>query len=117
MKYDYLIVGSGLFGCTFANLAIQHNQTCLIIDKRNHPFGNCYTTNLYNIDIHEYGPHIFHTNNQNIWNYVNQFSKFNSFIYKPKVIYQDKLFSFPINLMTFYQIWGIKTPDEALKKN
>jgi UDP-galactopyranose mutase len=116
VKYDYLIVGSGLFGCTFANLAINNNQKCLIIDKRNHSFGNCYTNNLYNIQVHQYGPHIFHTNNENIWNYVNKFDTFNAFIYKPKVVYKDKIFSFPINLMTFYQLWDIHTPIEAISK-
>jgi len=116
VKYDYIIVGSGLFGCTFANLAIKNNQKCLIIEKRNHPFGNCYTHHLHSIEIHQYGPHIFHTNNENIWNYVNEFDTFNTFTYKPKVIYQKEIFSFPINLMTFYQLWGIRTPTEAMAK-
>tara|TARA_B100002019_G_C21272633_1_gene603270 strand:- start:623 stop:1720 length:1098 start_codon:yes stop_codon:yes gene_type:complete len=116
MKYDYLIVGSGLFGCVFANLAKQHNKRCLILEKREHAFGNCYTELKNDIHIHKYGPHIFHTNNNLIWDYVKQFSNFNNFIYKPKVSYQQKLFSFPINLMTLHQLWGVRTPNEAILK-
>lgn len=114
--YDYLIVGSGLFGCTFANLAIRNNKKCLILEKRNHPFGNCYTEKLDGIDIHKYGPHIFHTNNDEIWDYVNQFAKFNNFVNRPKVKYLNSLFSFPINLMTLYQLWGVLSPSEAINK-
>jgi UDP-galactopyranose mutase len=114
--YDYLIVGSGLFGCTFANLAARDKKKCLIIEKRNHPFGNCYTEQSGPIDIHKYGPHIFHTNNGVIWDYINQFTKFNHFINRPKVKFKDSLFSFPINLMTLHQLWGVSTPDQAIKK-
>jgi UDP-galactopyranose mutase len=114
--YDYLIVGSGLFGCTFVNLALKNKKKCLILEKKNHPFGNCYTESIQSIDIHKYGPHIFHTNNEEIWNYVNQFSKFNNFVNRPKVKFKNLLFSFPINLMTLHQLWGISTPEEAIKK-
>jgi UDP-galactopyranose mutase len=116
MKYDFLLVGSGLFNCVFAHLAIKNKKKALILEKRDHPFGNCYTYRQNNIDVHTYGPHIFHTNNPNIWNFVNQFATFNNFIYSPKVSYGDRLYSFPINLMTLYQIWGVKTPKEAIDK-
>lgn len=116
MKYDYLIVGSGLFGATFSQLANQDGKSCLIIDKRDHIGGNCYTKNVSGIDIHMYGPHVFHTNNDDIWNYVNKFTKFNNYVNRPKVNFNDKIFSFPINLMTLYQLWDVKTPDEAKAK-
>lgn len=111
--YDFLIVGSGLFGCTFANLARSNNKKCLIIEQKKHPFGNCFTEENHNIHIHKYGPHIFHTNSSKIWDYVNQFSEFNSYINSPKVIYNNKLFSFPINLLTLYALWGVTSPSEA----
>lgn len=116
MKYDFLIVGGGLFGATFANLASRDKKTCLIIDKRDHIGGNCYTKKISDIDVHMYGPHIFHTNNDKIWNYVNQFAKFNNYINRPKVNFNDQIFAFPINLMTLYQLWGVKTPLEAREK-
>lgn len=116
MKYDYLIVGSGLFGSTFAQLATEDGKKCLIIDKKDHIGGNCYTKKISGIDVHMYGPHIFHTNNDNIWNYVNKFTKFNNYVNRPKVNFNDKIYSFPINLMTLYQLWNIKTPEEARKK-
>lgn len=116
MKYDYLLIGSGLFNCVFANLAHKDNKKCLIIEKKQHPFGNCYTENIKGINVHKYGPHIFHTNNQDIWIYIQQFAEFNNFMYKPKVSYQDKLYSFPINLMTLHQLWGVRTPTEAIRK-
>jgi UDP-galactopyranose mutase len=116
MKYDFLIVGCGLFGVTFAQQAKEKGKKCLIIDSRNHIGGNIYTENKDGINIHTYGPHIFHTNNDEIWNYANRFTKFNHFINRPKVNYKDKLYSFPINLFTLYQLWGIKTPEEAKLK-
>lgn len=111
--YDFLIVGSGLFSCVFANLAHRNGKTCLIIEKRNHAFGNCYTEKIANINIHKYGPHIFHTNNETIWKFVNEYAQFNNYINRPKVLYKDHLYSFPINLFTLYQLWGTKTPTEA----
>ena len=114
--YDYLIVGSGLFGCTFANLALKDNKKCLILEKRNHPFGNCYTERVGQVDVHKYGPHIFHTNSIEIWDYVNKFTKFNNFVNRPKVKFKNSIFSFPINLMTLHQLWGISTPHEAMQK-
>lgn len=116
MKYDYIIVGSGLFACVWTNLCIRDKKTVLVLEKRNHPFGNCYTENINGINIHKYGPHIFHTSNDEIWKFVNQFSQFNAFINRPKVNYQDKLYSFPINLFTLYQLWDVKNPTEALQK-
>jgi len=114
--YDYLIVGCGLFGATFANQAKQKGKKCLIIDSRDHIAGNCYTENKENINIHKYGPHIFHTNNEEIWNYINKFAKFNTFTNRPKVNFKNKIYSFPINLFTIYQLWGINSPIEAQTK-
>lgn len=114
--YDYLLVGSGLFACTFANLAKRDNKKCLIIEKRNHPFGNCYTEEQKGIQIHKYGPHVFHTNNTSIWEFVNKFTIFNKYINKPKIRHEDNLYSFPINLMTLHQLWGVKTPEEAISR-
>lgn len=112
--YDYLIVGSGLFGSTFAYEAKKRGKKCLVIDKRNHIGGNCYTENTLGINVHKYGPHVFHTSNDVIWNYINQFTKFHFIDYKPKVFYKGKIYSFPINLLTLYQIYGVKTPEEAI---
>jgi UDP-galactopyranose mutase len=116
MKYDFLIVGCGLFGVTFAQQAKERGKKCLIIDSRNHIGGNIYTENKDGINIHTYGPHIFHTNNDEIWNYTNRFTTFNHFVNRPKVNYKEKLYSFPINLFTLYQLWGVKTPEEAKLK-
>jgi len=116
--YDYLIVGCGLFGATFANRAKQKGKKSLIIDSRDHIGGNCYTENAEGINIHKYGPHIFHTNNEEIWNYINKFATFNNFVNRPKVNFKNKIYSFPINLFTIYQLWGINSPKEAeLKLN
>jgi len=113
MKYDFLIVGCGLFGVTFAQQAKEKGKRSLIIDSRNHIGGNVYTENKDGINIHTYGAHIFHTNNDEIWNYINKFTKFNHFVNRPKVNYKDKIYSFPINLFTLYQLWGVKNPEEA----
>lgn len=114
--YDYLIVGSGLFGSTFAFKAKLNGKKCLIIEKRNHIGGNCYTESKEGIDIHTYGPHIFHTSNKEIWNFINQFSTFNNYINRPKSKIENRIFSFPINLMTLHQLWGVITPEEAERK-
>ena len=116
MIYDYLIVGCGLYGSTFANIAKQKNKKCLIIDSRSHIAGNCYTENKEGINIHKYGPHIFHTNNDDIWHFINKFATFNNYINRPKVNFKNKLYSFPINLFTLYQLWGVSAPNEALSK-
>ena len=111
--YDFLIVGSGLFGSTFAQQANENGYKCLIIDKRSHTGGNCYTERVEGINVHKYGPHIFHTSDKRIWNYVNRFAEFNNFVNRPKVNYEGSLYSFPINLFTLYQLFGVKTPEEA----
>lgn len=114
--YDFLIVGSGLFGATFANQAVKAGKKCLVIDKRSHIAGNCYTRSELGIDVHVYGPHIFHTSNKTIWNFVNENTEFHQTRFKPKVSYKDRIFSFPINLMTLHQLWGVSTPEEAEAK-
>lgn len=111
--YDYLIVGSGLFGSIFAREMTDAGKKCLVIEKRNHIGGNCFTENTDGINVHKYGPHIFHTSDEKVWTWINQFVKFNSYINRPKVNYRDKLYSFPINLFTLYQLFGVKTPKEA----
>jgi UDP-galactopyranose mutase len=112
-KYDYLIVGCGLFGSTFARLATDAGKSCLVIDKRNHIAGNCYTKNIEGINVHCYGAHIFHTNNDLVWDFVNRFSRFNNFINSPKAVSKGDLYSLPFNMNTFYEIWGTKSPKQA----
>ena len=116
MEYDYLIVGSGLFGSIFAHEMEKKGKKCLVIEKRNHIGGNIFTENVENINVHKYGPHIFHTNRKDIWEYLSQFVEFNNFIYSPMANYKGKLFNLPFNMNTFYQMWGVKTPKEALDK-
>jgi len=115
-KYDFLIVGTGLFGSVFAQKASQLGYKVLVIEKRNHIGGNCYTERIGRINVHKYGAHIFHTNDLQIWQYINQFATFNNFINRPKVVYKGHIYSFPINLMTLHQLWGIKTPEQARQK-
>jgi UDP-galactopyranose mutase len=114
--YDYLIVGAGLFGAVFAERAMSRGKKVLVIDRREHIAGNCYTEKRSGIDVHVYGPHIFHTNSEKIWNYVRQFGEFNNFVNRPKVNHYDMIYSFPINLFTLYQLWGVRTPEEARQK-
>lgn len=111
--YDYLIVGSGFFGSVFAREMTDVGKKCLIIDKRNHIGGNSYTENIEEINIHKYGPHIFHTSDDTIWEWMNRFCQFNHFVNRPKVSYKSKIYSFPINLFTLYQIFGVNTPSQA----
>jgi UDP-galactopyranose mutase len=115
-KYDFLIVGSGLFGSVFAQQAIENGYTCLIIDKRPHNAGNVYTENVNGIDVHKYGAHIFRTSSNEIWEYVNRFAKFNHYTNRVKVNFKNKIYSFPINLLTFNQVFGCKTPEEVNDK-
>ena len=113
MKYDYLIVGAGLFGAVFAHEAYKKGKKCLVIDKREHLAGNIYTEKIDDIDVHKYGAHIFHTSDKKIWQYVNQFAEFNNYINSPVAIYGDELYNLPFNMNTFSKMWGIKTPAEA----
>lgn len=112
-KYDYLIVGAGLFGSVFAHEATKNGKKCLVIDKRNHIGGNIYTENIEGINVHKYGAHIFHTSSKRIWDYVNSFVEFNRFTNAPIANYKGDLYNLPFNMNTFYQLWGVKTPDEA----
>ena len=113
MRYDYLIVGAGLFGAVFAHEMVKNGKKCLIIEKRNHVGGNIYTEKLENINVHKYGAHIFHTNNKEVWNYINQFADFNRYTNCPIANYKGELYNLPFNMNTFYQMWGVKTPSEA----
>lgn len=114
--YDFLIVGCGMFGSVFARQALDAGKTVLMVDKRKHIAGNCYTENIKGIEVHKYGPHVFHTNNKTIWDYVNRFAEFNHFTYRAKVSNGENMYSFPINMMTLHQLWGVKTPTEARAK-
>ena len=113
MKYDYLIVGAGLFGAVFANEAKKKGKKCLVIEKRDHVAGNIYTKDWNGIQVHQYRAHIFHTSDKNIWEYVNQFSEFNQYINSPVAVYKDELYNLPFNMNTFSKMWGIKKPVEA----
>ncbi|MBE5934927.1 MAG: UDP-galactopyranose mutase [Lachnospiraceae bacterium] len=113
MKYDYLIVGAGLFGATFAYRATKAGKRCLVIDKRNHIGGNAYCENVDGINVHKYGAHIFHTSDDEVWSFVNKFAKFNNYINSPIARYKDELYNLPFNMNTFSKLWGIKTPSEA----
>lgn len=112
-KYDWLIVGAGLYGATFAQQAMQNGQTCLVVEKRSHIAGNAYTVNVEGIEVHRYGAHIFHTNNREVWEYVNRFAEFNHFINSPLAHYNGEFYNLPFNMNTFRQMWGITTPKEA----
>lgn len=112
-KYDYLIVGSGLFGSVFANRMIENGKKCVIIDKRSHIAGNIYSKEIEGIQVHMYGPHIFHTSDREVWDYVCRFAQFNHFRYEPVANYKGELFSLPFNMNTFHQMWGVNTPKEA----
>ncbi len=113
MKYDYLVVGAGLFGAVFAYEMKKAGKTCLVIDKREHIAGNIYTKEQEGIQVHKYGAHIFHTSNKKVWDYVNQFAEFNHYINAPVAIYKDELYNLPFNMNTFSKMWGIQTPAQA----
>ena len=115
-KYDYLVVGAGLFGAVFAQQAKQAGKSVLVIDKRDHIAGNVYTKDMEGINVHIYGAHIFHTNNKLVWDYVNQFAEFNRFTNSPVANYHGELYSLPFNMYTFNKMWGVVTPDEAAAK-
>ena len=116
MIFDYLIVGSGLFGATFAHQAKQQGKKCLVIDKRPHLGGNVYCENIEGINVHKYGAHIFHTNNKAVWDFVNSIVPFNRYTNSPVANYHGKLYNLPFNMNTFYQMWGVTTPEEAKAK-
>lgn len=116
MKYDYLIVGSGLFGATFAYEANKKGKKCLVIDKRSHVGGNIYTENVEGINVHRYGAHIFHTSNKEIWDYITQFAEFNRYTNSPIARYKEELYNMPFNMNTFNKLWGVVTPKEAKEK-
>lgn len=116
MEYDYLIVGSGLFGSIFAYEMTKKGRTCLVIEKRNHIGGNIFTEECEGINVHKYGAHIFHTDNKEIWEYINQFADFNRFTNSPIANYNGEFYNLPFNMNTFYQMWGVRTPAEALSK-
>ena len=116
MAYDYLIVGSGLFGATFAYFAHKQGKRCLVIDKRPQLGGNVYCENIEGINVHQYGAHIFHTSNKQVWQFVNSLVEFNRYTNSPVANYQGKLYNLPFNMNTFYQMWGVTTPAEATAK-
>jgi UDP-galactopyranose mutase len=115
-KYDYLIVGSGLYGAMFAYMATKQGKKCLVVDKREHSGGNIYCENRDGINVHKYGPHIFHTSHKQVWDFVNSLCEFNRFTNMPIAYYKGKLFNLPFNMNTFYQMWGVRTPSEAMEK-
>ena len=116
IKYDYLIVGSGLFGATFAYFANKMGRKCLVIDKRSHLGGNVYCENIEGINVHKYGAHIFHTNNKEVWDFVNSLVTFNRYTNSPIANYHGQLFNLPFNMNTFYQMWGLTTPEQVAAK-
>ncbi len=115
-KYDYLIVGAGPFGATFAHEMNKKGKKCIVIDKRKHIAGNTYTQTIEGINVHKYGAHIFHTSNKKIWDYVNSFVEFNRFTNSPIANYKGKLYNLPFNMNTFNQLWDVRTPEEAKAK-
>ncbi|MEG0904275.1 MAG: UDP-galactopyranose mutase [Lachnospiraceae bacterium] len=115
-RYDYLIVGAGLYGAVMAHELKKRGLKCLVIDKRNHIAGNVFTENIEGINVHRYGAHIFHTSNKNVWEYVNQFAEFNHYINSPIARYKEELYNLPFNMNTFSKLWNIRTPQEAKDK-
>ena len=115
-QYDYLIVGSGLYGATFAYKACQAGKKCLVIDKRPHLGGNVYCENIEGINVHKYGAHIFHTSNKRVWDFVNSIVEFNRYTNSPIANYKGRQYNLPFNMNTFYQMWGVLTPEEAKAK-
>jgi len=112
-SYDYLIVGCGLYGATFARLATDAGLRCVVIDKRPHLGGNCHTENRHGINVHTYGAHIFHTSNRAVWDFVHRFAEFNSYINSPKALSSGRLYSLPFNMNTFHELWQVRTPEQA----
>ena len=115
-QYDYLVVGAGLWGSVFAHEATKRGKKCLVIDRRDHIGGNVYCENVEGINVHKYGAHIFHTNDKDIWDYVNSFVEFNRYTNSPVANYNGELYNLPFNMNTFYQLWRVRTPEEAKEK-
>ena len=115
IMYDYLVVGSGLYGSIFAHEMHKNGKSVLVLERRDHIGGNIHTRKIEDINVHWYGPHIFHTSNKKVWDYINQFAEFNNFVNSPLANYEGKLFNLPFNMNTFYQLWGAKNPEEAMK--
>ncbi|MGF7118944.1 UDP-galactopyranose mutase [Methanobacterium oryzae] len=115
MEYDYLVVGSGLFGSVFAHEVNKNEKKVIVIEKRNYIGGNVYTEEISKINVHKYGAHIFHTDNKDVWDYIQEFSEFNRYTNSPVAVYKDELYNLPFNMNTFHQMWGVKTPYEAKK--
>ncbi len=116
MKYDYLVVGSGLYGSIFAHEANKRGKKCLVVEKRDHVGGNIYTKNIEGINVHCYGAHIFHTSNKRVWDYMNSFAEFNRYTNSPIAVFKDEIYNLPFNMNTFNKMWGVKTPAEAKQK-
>lgn len=116
MRYDYLVVGAGLFGAVFASEMKKAGKKCLVIDRRNHIAGNIYTEQIKDIHVHQYGAHIFHTSDRKIWQYVNNLAEFNNYVNSPVAVYKDELYNLPFNMNTFAKMWNIKTPKEAAQR-
>ncbi|WP_429223362.1 UDP-galactopyranose mutase [Methanobacterium oryzae] len=115
LEYDYLVVGSGLFGSVFAHEVNKNEKKVIVIEKRNYIGGNVYTEEISKINVHKYGAHIFHTDNKDVWDYIQEFSEFNRYTNSPVAVYKDELYNLPFNMNTFHQMWGVKTPYEAKK--
>jgi UDP-galactopyranose mutase len=115
-KYDYLIVGAGIFGSIFAYEANKRGKKCLVIDKRGHIAGNIFCEDVNGINVHKYGAHIFHTSNEDVWKYINQFAEFNNYINSPVAVYKNELYNMPFNMNTFNKLWGVITPEQAQAK-
>ena len=113
MDYDYLVVGAGLFGSVFAQQVHSHGKSVLVIDRRSHVGGNCYTKKIEGINVHEYGAHIFHTNNKAVWDYVNNYAQFNRYTNSPVANYKGEIYSLPFNMYTFNKMWNVVTPEQA----
>lgn len=114
--YDYLVVGAGLAGTVFVRFMTDIGKKCLVIDRREHIAGNIYSERIEGIEVHKYGPHIFHTDNEKVWKFVNQFTSFNHFIYSPLANYKGELYNLPFNMNTFHELWGVRTPKEARER-
>lgn len=114
--YDYIVVGAGLFGAIFAHEANKRGKKVIVIEKREHIGGNCYTEEINKINVHKYGAHIFHTSNKEVWEYINKFAEFNNFINSPIANYKGEIYNLPFNMNTFNKLWGVVTPNEAIKK-